>query len=79
MIGCSGVGASTSITAVQTSMLKSSSAVEKVSGLYWKCQSVPGKRAAWSRITFAPAMAMALTSSFDMRNTMSRQAGLTAL
>ena len=45
MIGCSGVGASTSITASQTSRLKSSSAVEKVSGLYWKCQSVSGHNA----------------------------------
>ena len=52
MIGCSGVGWSTSITASHTAIEKSSSAVEKVSGLYWKCHSVSGRRAASSRITF---------------------------
>ena len=41
MIGLSGVGWSTSITAAQTSTEYSISAVEKVSGLYSKCQSVP--------------------------------------
>ncbi len=79
MIGRSGVGASTSITAAQTSMLKSSSAVEKVSGEYWKCQSVSGRAAASSRMIFAPATAISRTSALDMRNTISRHAGLTAL
>src|SRR3546814_7776308 len=46
MIGLSAVGWRMSITAAQHSMLKSSSAVEKVSGLYSKRQSVPGRRAA---------------------------------
>ena len=41
MIGFSTVGWSTSITAAQTSTEKSTSAVEKVSGLYSNCQLVP--------------------------------------
>ena len=46
MIGLSALGWSTSITAAQTSTEKSTSAVEKVSGLYSKRQSVWGYLAA---------------------------------
>ena len=51
LIGASGVGCSTSITASHTSTEKSSSAVEKVSGLYSNCQRVSGRFAASSRST----------------------------
>ena len=54
-------------------------AVENVSGEYWKCQSVSGRFDASSRITLAPARAISITSGLLMRNTMSRHAGLTAL
>ena len=79
MIGRSAVGRSTSITAAHTSTEKSSSAVEKVSGLYSNDQSVPGWRAAQSRSTLAPSTAIALTSWRLMPNTIRRQAGDTAL
>ena len=79
MIGASGVGCSTSITASHTSTEKSSSAVEKVSGEYSNCQRVSGCFAASSRSTFAPAIAICFISSRDMPNTILRQAGLTAL
>ena len=79
MIGRSGVGRSTSITAAHTSMLKSTSAVEKVSGLYSNCQFVFGCLAASSRSTLAPSIAICFTSSRLMPKTMRRHAGLTAL
>src|SRR3546814_16594365 len=56
--GRSGVGWSTSITASHTSTEKSSSAVEKVSGEYSKCQSVSGCFAASSRSTLTPSTAI---------------------
>jgi hypothetical protein len=68
-----------SITAAQHSMLKSSSAVEKVSGLYSKRQFVCGRRAALSRSCFAPSIAIALISGISMPKTMRRHAGETAL
>ena len=68
-----------SITALHTSKLKSSSAVEKVSGLYSKCQSVSGCAAALSRSSFAPSIAICLISGMVMLNTICRQAGDTAL
>ena len=61
MIGRSAVGRSTSITAEQTSSDTSSSAVEKVSGLYSKRQSVSGRFAASSRRIDAPSTAIAFT------------------
>ena len=79
MIGLSGVGWSTSITAAQTSTEYSISAVENVSGLYSKRQSVPGYLAAQSRKTLAPSMAIALISSLPIPNTIRRHAGEIAL
>ena len=77
--GVSGVGRSISITAAHTSRLKSSSAVEKVSGLYSKRQSVRGCFAASSRSSLAPSTAMSRTCARLMSNTMRRHAGETAL
>ena len=79
MIGLSGVGRSTSITAAHTSTEKSSSAVEKVSGLYSNIHFVSGCFAASSRSTFAPSIAIWRISSRDMPNTILRHAGETAL
>jgi len=77
--GRSFVGCRMSITASQVSRLKSSSAVEKVSGEYSKYQSVFGCFAASSRSSLAALTAICFTSSRVMRNTISRQAGLSAL
>ncbi|MNC89588.1 hypothetical protein D3C83_55490 [compost metagenome] len=79
MSGRSCVGFSTSITASQTSRLKSISAVEKVSGEYSKYQSVAGRFAASSRSSLAALTAICFTSSRLMRKTISRHAGLSAL
>jgi len=77
--GLSGVGIKMSITASQHSRLKSSSAVEKVSGEYSKCQSVSGWAAALSRSSLAAVTAISLICGRSMPNTIRRQAGDTAL
>ena len=77
--GFAELGSSTSITASHTSRLNSSSAVENVSGLYSKCQSVSGYFAACSLRMLAPSTAIALTPALSRLKTISRHAGLTAL
>src|SRR3546814_5388361 len=68
MMGFSRVGCNISITASQHSRLKSSSAVEKVSGEYSKCQSVSGCLAASSRMILAASMAICLICGRSMRS-----------
>ena len=67
-----GVGSQTSVTASHISTAKSSSVPVKLSGEYSRNHSVPGRFATPSRISFAPATAIALMPSRSRPNTRRR-------
>ncbi|MCY1544732.1 hypothetical protein D9M68_806320 [compost metagenome] len=79
MIFFSGVGCQTSITASQTSTAKSSSVELKISGEYWKVQSVCGCLAASSLISLAALVAISITPALSWLKTMRRKDGAVAL
>ncbi|MCY1371151.1 hypothetical protein D9M69_582830 [compost metagenome] len=79
MIFFSGVGCQTSITASQTCTANSSSVELKISGEYWKVQSVPGCLAASSLISLAALVAMSITPCLSWLKTMRRKDGAVAL
>ena len=79
MIGLSAVGCRTSITAAHTSTEKSSSAVEKVSGLYCSTHSVPGWSSASCRIRRMWSTARRFTPSRLKPKTSRRHTGAVAL
>jgi len=75
MIGLSGVGCHSSMTASQISSANSTSVAEKLSGEYWNRRLVPGRRWARSRTHRVPRRAMATISGFSSPNTTRRWAG----
>ncbi|MCY1405241.1 hypothetical protein D9M71_204780 [compost metagenome] len=79
MIFFSGVGCHTSITASQTCTANSSSVEVKISGEYWKVQSVSGCSAASFLIRVAAFTAMSITPCLSWLKTMRRNEGAVAL
>lgn len=74
-------GCHTSITASQTSRAKSSSVSVKISGLYWKPNTVspPSSFSAYRITNWVPSTAICRVASRSLRKTTRRKSGAVAL